>query len=165
MSRSLYHLTEDHQKLMDIAESTDNDEIQRVIGEAFAELEGEIKQKIDGCAAIICEWQHHIDMAKDEAARLTAMAKTYENKIETLKGYMLRCMEATGDRKIEGDRFNVSIRAGRERCIVDEANVTPVFLIAQNPKVDKRKITEALNAGANLPFARLERVEETISIK
>lgn len=167
MSRSLYHLTDDYHQLMVLAENAeDNEELERVLSEAFEQLDDEIGAKIDSCACVIAEWKRHAEAAKAEADRLANISKSYASKIDSLKTYMQRCMESLGKDRIDGDRFKVSIRKGSQRVeIISEDDVPAPYLLPQPPKIDKRKIGELLKEKGDQPFAKFVRGDDSITIR
>lgn len=101
----------------------------------------------------------------EESAR--SRRKTTENTIEKLKKYLRDCMQAAEMRSIKGDLFSFSLVEGRIRPVIDNENALPFDFVSVveviRPKSDE--IKKALEAGAEIPGAHLERGEDYVMIR
>ena len=104
------------------------------------------------------------EMFKAEAERFTEKRRRAEAKAESLKKLVLDYLKVTEQKKVDTGLFSVSRRASKSCEISDESVIPAEYLIAQQPKVDKKSILAALKDGAEIPGAIL-RESESIMIK
>lgn len=160
---NLYGLKENWKAVAEKLYDEDFDE--QAVLDTLEGIEGEIEDKADGYAKIIKELEHLRDARKAEAERLTASAKTFDNRMNFLKTNLYQAMKETGKTKFNTELFSFSICAngGKQALTVDGA-VPEEYTktIVQN---DNDKIRAALEAGEKLNFAHLEPRGESLRIK
>ena len=133
----------------------------------MAETTGrELAEKVDGYAGLIGKLQASADFRKNEAKvyqaeadRLKALAETDLAAVERLKARLKTFFEVTGLKKVEGDRYRVSLagNGGRPPLIVEDVPVSeiPAQYQVVNWSLDRDAVRAALEAGTELNFARL----------
>lgn len=133
-------------------------------------LEGEllpVEERIRAVAVVIANMDAEADIVKTHAKRLAEKAKSIENRIEWLRGYLLANMTACGITEIKaGDVLTVKVKNKPAEVEVFDEKQVPVLYMNQPappPAVpDKRMIAEVLKAGGQVPGCRLtqgQRVE------
>ncbi len=155
---SIYELTEEVLTLWALMESGELDD-EMLIG-AMEYSQEELHIKIESYCKWIKNMESDIAGLKAEEERLKDKRKTMENTIDRAKKAMKAAMEATGEKKIKGDLFTVTIQANPESVVLDEScieNIPPAYLKVKDPEIDKAKLKEDLKNGVNLEgIAHLE---------
>ena len=159
---SLYELTGDYAKFAEIAQQGDlDDDVQAILDDALANLADDIEVKLEGYAKVIKNFESDIEGLKKEEDRLAGKRRTLENRVKTMKTAMRDAMIATGKMKVKGDLFSFTVRNNAPSVVMDEQyieNIPEKYLIAQEPKIDRKLLAEDLKAdGAALEgIAHLE---------
>lgn len=159
---SLYELTGDYAKFAEIAQQGDlDDDMQAMLDDALANLADDIEVKLEGYAKVIKNFESDIEGLKKEEDRLAGKRKTLENRVKSMKTAMRDAMIATGKLKVKGDLFSFTVRNNAPSVVMDEQyieNIPEKYLIAQEPKIDRKLLAEDLKAdGAALEgIAHLE---------
>ncbi len=160
---NLYQLTNNYETVLNMIYNEDADE--QMILDTLEGIEGEIEEKADGYAKIIKELEAKQKARKEEAARLTESAKTFENKVKLLKQNLYNAMKTTGKTKFATDlfSFNIAKNGGKQVLTIDgEVPEEYTKTIVEN---DTDKIRQALEEGKELKFAHLEPRGESLRIK
>lgn len=159
---SLYELTGDYAKFAEIAQQGDlDDDMQAMLDDALANLADDIEVKLEGYAKVIKNFESDIEGLKKEEDRLAGKRRTLENRVKSMKTAMRDAMIATGKLKVKGDLFSFTVRNNSPSVVMDEQyieNIPEKYLIAQEPKIDRKLLAEDLKAdGAALEgIAHLE---------
>ena len=158
---TLYELTEDYMRLLDMAEDPDCD--LEVFKDTLEGLDYEIEDKAVGYAKVIRELTARAEGLKAEIERLTNRKKAIETNIDNMKRSLENAMIITGKTKFKTDLFSFGIQKNTPTVIIDEQyieNIPEEYLIEQDPKIDKAKIKEDIKAGKDLDgIAHLEQSE------
>lgn len=131
----------------------------QTIADTLESLSGDLEVKaqnvammarsLDADAAAVKQW------SKDAAER----AKALENRAESLRDYLARCMEACGIEKISGPGVQLSWRAS-SAVVIDEPGLIPADYMRVKPappaEPDKKAIADAIKAGIEVPGAHIE---------
>ena len=158
---SLYELTGDYAKFAEIAQQGDlDDDMQAMLDDALANLADDIEVKLEGYAKVIKNFESDIEGLKKEEDRLAGKRRTLENRVKSMKTAMRDAMIATGKLKVKGDLFSFTVRNNAPSVVMDEQyieNIPEKYLIAQEPKIDRKLLAEDIKAGADLEgIAHLE---------
>lgn len=129
-ARSLYVIQDDVQALLECADTVAPEQEADYIAD-LARLLGERRDKTDAVAQFLAHCESQIDFAKAEIARLQERKASFETHLDRLKGYVVRVMDATGTRKLEGNNATLSLR----KCppsveVLDEGAVPPEYKVA-----------------------------------
>ena len=158
---SIYDLTEEVLTLWALMESGELDD-EMLIG-AMEYSQEELHIKIESYCKWIKNMESDIAGLKAEEERLKDKRKTMENTIDRAKKAMKAAMEVTGEKKVKGQIFTISIQANPESVVLDESyteNIPPEYLKVKVPEIDKAKLKEDLKNGVNLDgIAHLEQTE------
>ena len=153
---TLYELTDDYLKLMELIDDPDVDP--EIFNDTLEGIEGGIEDKADGYAKVIQGLKADIDGIKAEIDRLSKRKKTIENNITRMKQHLTAAMVMTDKRKFKTGLFSFSLRTSVSTVIDDEAAVPDEFArIKREP--DKTAIKEAIQDGKEITFAHLEEKE------
>lgn len=134
-----------------------------------------IKDKAEAYGYVMAELGSDADQLRAKADSLQAranalydFAKQKDTAIDRLKRRLRDGLKHLGLKRLDAGEFKVSIRKGSERTIVDESvdlEQIPEAFVRVRKSPDKTAIKAALKAGATFPWARLERGEDTLTIK
>lgn len=166
---SLYDLTGDYARFSELMEMEElTPEQTEMLKDALDNMAVDIEDKLENYAKIIKNFESDIEGLKAEEARLASKRKTLENNIKNMKARMTDAMIATGKTKIKGSLFSFNMQKNTPSVVIDEAyieNIPSEYLIAQEPKIDKKKLSDDLKAGKDLDgVAHLEQTQ-TIRIR
>ena len=154
---SIYELTEEVLTLWALMESGELDD-EMLIG-AMEYSQEELHLKLESYCKWIKNMESDIAGLKAEEERLKDKRKTMENTIDRAKKAMKSAMEVSGEKKVKGQIFTISIQANPESVVLDEPyidNIPPEYLV-KDPEIDKAKLKEDLKNGVNLEgIAHLE---------
>ena len=159
---TLYEITGDFLKLLDMAEELDEE----VFRDTLEGIEGELEIKADGYAKVIAELENREDGLDREIKRLTDRKKAIGTNISRIKGNLEAAMIATGKKKFKTDLFSFGIQKNPPRVVLDKGieDIPMDYYIFQDPVADKEKIKAELKAGEKFDFAHLEQ-DEKLRIK
>lgn len=157
----LYELSEQYNQLMALEMEPEQ------IADTLDMITGEIREKAQGIRAVIAHFDAGIDAIDKEIARLSAMKKAAQNRVDALTDYLRTNMEATGIKKIECDLFTITLRSGSPVCIIEDENLLPdEFLnVKVSSSPDKIRILNALKKGTNIPGAHIGTGKSSVVIK
>lgn len=101
-------------------------------------------------------------MAENIKARSERLSQQHSN----LRSLLCVAMEAAGKKKLESPLATASLRAVPPKAeIIDEAAIPAKFWKAQDPKLDRRAVLDALKAKEAIPGAVLSNGGVTISVR
>ena len=156
---ALYQLSQQHRELERLADTTDELPAE-VIRDTIEALEGEIEAKAISVAAVVRNLETHAELIRDAAKQLSERAARADKRAESLKAYMLFCLQATGITKVETAEYTIAVRNNPESVrIADNAELPQEFLVqppAPPPRPDKTAIKAALKAGRQIDGCWLE---------
>lgn len=121
---------------------------------AYDQLRMDRDQKIENIGLYIKNLEADAAAIKAEAKNLTARAKAAENKAEHLRNYMQFCLNG---QKFQSPRLSVSFRRS-QKVEVDQNRLFEIpddYLRYKEPEVDKKRVSEALKAGEDIPGCTL----------
>lgn len=151
---SLYDLTGDYAKFAEYMEQVELEpEMQEALEDALNNLGEDIEIKLENYAKIIKNFESDIAGLKAEEERLAKKRKAMENSIKNMKQRMTEAMIRTGKVDIKGELFKFKVQANPPAVVMDVNYIEDVpekYLIAQDPKIDKKKLAEDLKAGVEL---------------
>ena len=151
---SLYELSGDYAKFAEYMEQVELEpEMQEALEDALNNLGEDIEIKLENYAKIIKNFESDIAGLKAEEERLARKRKAMENSIKNMKQRMTEAMIRTGKVDIKGELFKFKVQANPPAVVMDVNYIEDVpekYLIAQDPKIDKKKLAEDLKAGVDL---------------
>lgn len=140
----LYEISEQIRELF----STEELDIER-----FEALELAFNEKVENACAVIRELEADAAGYKSEIDRLADHKRRAENAAERLKDYIRANMEATGEAKITGKLFTVTL--GKPSQVVAITGTVPEQYQVVKVTEDKTAISKALKAGETVEGAQL----------
>lgn len=157
---TLYELTDDYLRLLDMADDPDTDE--QAFIDTLEAIEGEIEDKADNYAKLIKELENEADGLDKEAKRLTERRDRIRSKIDRMKRSLENAMIATGKIKFKTELFTFGIQKNAPSVVLDfdekdarAIDELPEAFVNVKKTVNKTAIKEAINAGLEFDFAHL----------
>ena len=136
LTESLYEIAPHLRVLME-AEEFDSEE--------FDALTEKFETKAQGLTHFIGELSGFADMAKAEAARITARAKAAQNRADSLKAYLKGCMEEAEILELNFGTKKLKIVNNPPKLIIDKEELIPAMFktVETIVKIDKAAIKKA----------------------
>lgn len=165
---NLYSLSKDIEELYSVLVSSADDEtgeIDEKIAKALTVKEEEFREKAISVATVSRRFDNTIDDIDAEIDRLTAIKKRAVNIREKLKKALSEACERTGIDKIDGISARISFIKSEKTIVENESELPEEFFnVTITKKPNLKKIKERLNAGEEVPGARIEK-RNNIQIK
>ena len=165
---TLYSLTVQMQTILEMAEDDELDP--QLIADTLEGLEGEVEDKLDSYGIVMNELYMDIEKITAEITRLTGAKKRISNNIDRMKEAVKASMDLMGKKKVQGNHFTWQIQknGGKAPLIIDEdipAISLPEEYQLWDVKPNKEVIRQDLEAGKELPYARLGERGESLRLK
>lgn len=151
----LYALAEEYQSLLELAESTVEEDAQ-AFADTLEGLRGEINDKVESCAAVIRSIASEAEAINKEIDRLDKRKKSLLSNVDRIKKYMLSSMEQCAIEKVKGKLFTIAIRKNPPSVVIDDEAMIPLNFTRTKIEVDKSALSTALKAGTVVAGAHLE---------
>lgn len=118
------------------------------VEDALKIVEGNIEDKFENISWLIKEYTAKSEMFKKEEERLRTRRQTFDNKVVTLKKYLLEALEELNMKKVDAGTFTVRKQKNPPSVkVYDESSIPSKYLIQQPSKVDTSGIKEDLKKG------------------
>lgn len=157
MTVSLYSLSEEYQRLIELAENAGTPDDEAMYQEAMRALQGTIVEKCDRCGAVMATLDAEMEALKHEEERLKARREAIDHNRERLKEYVQRCMEDAQISKAKGERFTLMIQDNPPKVVIDDEAKIDALYWRMKQEVAKDQLLAALKAGTSVEGAHLER--------
>jgi hypothetical protein len=162
---ALYVIANDYRAAADKLADLDLDA--QTIADTLEGLSGELEVKAQSVAFMVRNLEVTAEAIKAFEVAQAARRKSIENRADSLRDYLTRCMEATGIEKIEGPGIALSFRKS-SAVVVHEPALIPVEYMRTPepppPAPDKKAIADAIKSGKEVSGAHIES-RRTLQIK
>lgn len=174
MTRTLMDIEADMQALDDLLFEIGGDvsdpRVEQAVSEWMAELDKDVKGKIDGYCSYIRELEGRAAFHAEEAARMMHKAQTEDKQVDFLKSRLKAFLELRQVSKVETPRFRVGIvrNGGALPLLIDASADIPQEFTREIParrEPDKDKLRTALEAGTAITGVALGQRGTRLSIK
>ena len=131
-------------------------------------LQMEREAKLEGVALWVKDLKAEAEAVKAEADKLNARKKALDNKIDSIKAWLLY---ALGGEKLKTPRCNVyqthsqKVVIDDEKAMIDMLMSSPFgekFLRMKEPEIDKNALRDSMKQGYEYEFAHLEETESVV---
>ena len=162
--RALYEIDQD------ILDCVDMETGEILDTEKLDALQMERERKLEGVALWIKDMKAEAAAVKEEADKLTARKKALDNKIESLKAWLLIALDGE---KLKTPRCNVYQTHSQRLVIVGEekdfiawlernAENPQDYIRYKEPELRKDEIKKVLKNGTEVEYAKLEETESVV---
>jgi hypothetical protein len=121
-------------------------------------------EKVEQLCKYVKHLENFIGNAKEEKARINDLQKKAENRIESIKGYMLPYIKEIYDGRFHAGTFKISTLKSHAIELDEGFNNSEYMVIKQETRPDKIKITNDIKDGKEVPGAKLVE-KENLQIK
>jgi len=133
-----------------------------VIADTLESMQGELEAKSQNVIFAMRNMEVTSAAIKDAEAKLAARRKAIDNRAESLRAYVLNCMQLAGVEKITSPWFTLAQRQNPPRVVIDAIDLVPAEYMRAPPpppppEPDKTAILAAVKAGAEVPGTHIER--------
>lgn len=159
----LYEIAEEYMQLCEIAEDTDVDA--QVFKDTLAGIEAELEVKADAYAVILTNLDNDTEKIDKEIERLTKMKKTLKSRSDFLKRNLTNTMLLMDKKKFKTDIHSYSISKNAPSLnILDEAKIPEKYMVAQEPKLDRKMLLADVKANPK-EFKGIAETKQTESLR
>jgi len=150
---SLYDLTSYWLNIYSLEGAESDDDLKT----ALDSIEVCIEEKMLNIGYVIKNLEADEKALEDEEKRLKAKRDASKKRIESLKDYVFRSMNAMEKKEIDTTLFKFKIQKNPPKVVVDEENVVgeKYYDTVIETKLNKKRLKEDLDNGIELPYARL----------
>jgi hypothetical protein len=167
---TLYEINSNYLDLLQAIE--DGDVPEEAITDTLDAVKGEFDSKAEAIGCYIKNLSAEADAIKNEIDALMERLRTKNNKIDSLKNYLLSAMQTAGRPKIETSKIRLSIANNPPSVDIDDEDAfacwasanAPELLTPQPPKINRQMIKTRLNTGTSIPHAVLK-IKQSLRIK
>jgi chromosome segregation ATPase len=152
----LYELTQAYNEVWSLVDNEETD--LQVIEDTLSSLEGAIEDKAANIALFVRGIDADVSVIDAEVKRLQDRKRSLVNRMDGLKNYLKGQMEAANMPKIKTATHTISLQNNPPAVnIYDQEQIPASFLtiIPEQYQPDKKRISEALKAGEQVPGAEL----------
>lgn len=131
-------------------------------------IEGEtnLKEVISAAVDRILELDAHEEAIAAQIASLQVRRERFEHQSDRIKAAIHAAMGQAELRKLELPQATLGVRAVPPKCeITDESLIPSKYWKAQDPKLDRKAVLEALKAKEDVPGVTLSNGGETLSMR
>lgn len=143
----LYELNQQYNQLLEMADDLDP----QVLKDTLESIKGSIEDKAENTAKLIRSWEAEVKAIKEEEKRLAERRKSLEKRVDNTKAYLFEQMEIAGMEKVKRPTVSVSIANNPPSVqVIDPEKIPSLFMIDQDPVIDKKALLTALKNGAEI---------------
>ena len=148
---TLYQMTEETKSLYEMLENGEIDE--QTLTDTMEAIG--IDEKINSYCQVIKQLSADVDMFAEEEKRVKDRKQALKNNVDRMKTALLQFLTATGQEKVKTGTFAVSKSYSKAVSIIDAESIPDEFKIAQEPKINKTAIKEAITNGVDVSGAMI----------
>lgn len=158
---ALYQIANDFAKL------TDSGMEPEMIADTLDGINAEFEEKVEQILAICKNELSDADALMEESKNLAERAKAAKNRVESLKEYIARSMDAAGKKSLRAGIHQVTVRAPSKSVeITDPGSIPAEFVEYETTiKPDKLAIRQQIEAGIDIPGALIKLGKPSLIIK
>jgi len=167
----LFQITEDlaalDELLAEVGGDISDPKVAETVDAWMAELDKNLHAKVDNYVALITEMRHRAESRNAESERLAERARIDEDASDWLAARLRQALEERGVKKIETDRYAVSIvgNGGKQPLVFTGDVPADWHKTRTTVEPDRERIRASLEAGEALPFATLGDRGRRLSIR
>jgi len=156
---ALYQLAADFRQAAETL--ADLDMPPEVVRDTLDSLAGDLELKAQNVALFSRNLEATAAAIKQAEGDMAKRRKALENRVQSLREYLMHSMQACGIKRIEGPYLRIGIRDNPEAVeVFDAAQLPAEFMRTPEPPPpapDKAAIKAAIKAGQEVPGAKLTR--------
>lgn len=164
-------LASDYAKLQQLVETSD-ELTPEMIANTLEGIVGPLGDKLDAAFSCARNIEGMANTVDEEIKRLTDRKKSFENRVKSIRQYVLACLLASGQDKLKTVANTFTAAKGRASVVIDNDDLIPdewegIELVNVKTSIvpDKKAIMAAFDAGAVIPGAHIEIGERTLMVR
>ena len=143
----LYELNQQYKQLQEMADDLDP----MTLKDTLESIQESIEDKAENTAKLIRSWEAEAKAIKEEEKRLADRRRAIENRVSNTKAYLFEQMEIAGLEKVKRPTLTISIAKNPPSLeVIDPEKIPSLFMIDQDPVIDKKALLTALKNGAEI---------------
>jgi len=154
---TLYQLAAEHRASLE--RLADLDLPPEAVADTLESLGGELQAKAQNVVAFLRNLESTAAAIKEAEGQMAARRRAIENRVASMKRYVLDAMQANGIQRIDCALFSISIAKNPPAVeVYDERQIPDDYLTDPPPPApvpDKKLIAQVLKSGRDVPGARL----------
>ena len=166
----LYEISNDYRELFEQFEMFEEVSEEQAWFDTLDGIEQAFDSKAESIAVYIKNLTSDIAELKAEEKALKDRRQAKERKVDSLKKYLLACMQKTDRKKIDCPKAVISVRTNAESvCIADERAFIDwamqnddTLLKHADPEIKKNSVKSLLQGGKKIPYATLQRTQSLL---
>ena len=117
-----------------------------------------LEVKAKGIVGFCADLESFAATARAEEARISSRRKAAENRVDSLKAYLKRCMELSGREELQAGTHVVKLQKNPPAVVVDDESAIPARffeIIPATTRLDKKAVAAAIKAGETVDGVHL----------
>ena len=117
-----------------------------------------IEVKAKNIVGFCADLESFVAAAKAEEGRIEMRRKAAENRINSLKAYVKRCMEMMGREELQAGTHTIKLQKNPPAVVVDDESLIPARffeIIPATTRLDKKAVAAAIKAGESVDGVHL----------
>ena len=154
---TLYEVSSEMAAILDAIDEAGG-EITDEVAAQLDQLAASLRERVGACVRAIQGIEAAAAAAQAESERLAQLATRRQRQAESLREYVMRCLDATGTTRLDLDIAQVAVRTNPPRVEVDSQDVTgwpPEYVVIRlrepDIKPNRAALLAAYRAGCELP--------------
>lgn len=137
------------------------------IADTLEGLKGTLEDKVENVLKLIKNEQAYSESLKQEAKSFSERARAVDNKIESMKQYLVSSIETAGLKSVRAGTMAVTLREPSKSVEVTDVSKIPTQYVDFETitKPDKLAIKKLLEAGQAVPGCELKTGKPSLLIK
>lgn len=128
--------------------------------EAIDVMDMALKEKATGIVMVVQNLEATATAMKDAEQRMADRRRVIENRVKSIKTYVLLNMQAAGINKIECPEFKISVRNNPPKIVITDEAAIPLAYLRQPeppaPMPDKKAILADIKQGVVIDGCHME---------
>ncbi|MER2153573.1 MAG: siphovirus Gp157 family protein [Solibacillus sp.] len=155
---NIYEITDKYKFIQQLIEDGAPEE---AFIEALNAIDGELAEKLENYASVMKNIESDIAGIKAEEGRLAERRKAMENSIKRMKENMQLAMDASGEKKLKGEKFTFTVQKNPPSLkVLDDAVIPPQYISVEEVRnIDKKAILAELKNGAEISGVEIQQGE------
>lgn len=155
---TLYEMTQQTKELYEILqnEEIEQEEKEQILSDMLESFGAD--EKVEAYCQVIRQLEAENNGLTAEVERLEKALSRNEKGVKRLKSALAMFIESTGEKKVKGGTFEVSLKRSEKTIIDDLEKIPEQFLRTKTTvEADKKLIKESINNGMQVEGAHIEK--------
>nr|WP_255779261.1 siphovirus Gp157 family protein [Mycetohabitans sp. B5] len=155
---TLYQIASEYRQAADRLVELDLDE--QTVADTLESISGDLITKAQNVAFVIRNLEASAEQLQTAIEQMQTRARTYAERAERIRAYLLQNMLMSGVQKLECPYFKLAVRENPAKVVIDDERQVPMAYMTNPPppppKPDKKLIAQTIKGGGDVPGCRIE---------